>query len=70
MHEKSIIERALEHAQSGDYDKPFDIARRLSTEGYADARAHLEGRAVKAMLRKAMNEARKAKAETRSPVGS
>lgn len=47
-----IVERAFQLAAGGSCRTLEDMIRKLETEGYREVRRHLEGRAIKAKLRR------------------
>jgi hypothetical protein len=51
---KTTIQRALELAESGDFNTVDDIAAALTAEGFSQVTAHLEGRSTRAQLRRIM----------------
>ena len=68
----TVVERAYELAASGEFSRVSDIAQRLSKEGYASPREHLEGRMIQSALRKACAASRPCKAgddEAAGPPG-
>jgi hypothetical protein len=51
---KTTIQRALELAESGDFNTVDDIAQALSAEGFFEVSAHLAGRTIRNQLRRIM----------------
>lgn len=47
----NIIVRALELAQTGEFNRKSDIAKRLTREGYDQADQHLDAPSVSRMVR-------------------
>jgi len=56
--EKSLIERALELAATGDYARIDQIERKLNAEGYTNVVSHLDGPAFRRQLREVAQRAR------------
>jgi hypothetical protein len=50
MDRKSLIERAIELARSGSYDRVDQIERQLNAEGYAHVAQHLDGPSLRRQL--------------------
>jgi len=58
MHGKTIIERALDLARTGDYARLDELERQLRHEGYTDILAHLDSPTLRRQLRELGNAAR------------
>ncbi|MBB4839852.1 hypothetical protein HNP52_002944 [Sphingomonas kyeonggiensis] len=56
--QKSIIERALELAATGEYARIDHIERKLNAEGYTNVASHLDGPTIRRQLRQVASEAR------------
>jgi hypothetical protein len=55
----SLIERAFELAQSGEYARPSDLALQLKREGYVDSEAQLFGKSIRRQLKALIASARR-----------
>jgi hypothetical protein len=58
MDTKSLIERAIELAKSGTYQRLEHIERQLIAEGYSNVPAHLDAPTLRRQLRQLSSEAR------------
>jgi hypothetical protein len=58
MDQKSLIERAIELAQSGAYHRIEHLERQLIAEGYSNVPAHLSGPTLRRQLRQRSSAAR------------
>lgn len=58
MHGKTIVERALELARTGDYPRLGELERQLRAEGYSAVLAHLDSPSLRRQLRELGNAAR------------
>ncbi len=56
--EKSLIERALELAATGEYVRIDQIERKLNAEGYTNVVSHLDGPTLRRQLREVSQRAR------------
>lgn len=56
--EKSLIERALELAATGQYARIDQIERKLNAEGYTNVVSHLDGPVLRRQLREVSQQAR------------
>ncbi len=63
---KTLIERALELAATGDYARIDHIERKLNAEGYTDVASHLGAPTLRRQLRLVAQDAR---GETAKPRG-
>jgi len=70
MNEKSLIERALELARSGAYERIDQIERQLNAEGYSNVASHLDAPSLRRQLSQLGRAARgePLKARGRPPV--
>jgi hypothetical protein len=58
MREKSLIERAIELAKSGSYERITEIERQLNLEGYSQVALHLDAPSLRRQLNQLGREAR------------
>jgi len=58
MHGKTLIERAIELAKSGSYDRIDQIERQLNAEGYSNVASHLDGPSLRRQLNQLSRAAR------------
>lgn len=63
--EKSLIERALELAATGEYARIADIERKLNAEGYTNVVSYLDGPTLRRQLREVSQRARGEQAKRR-----
>jgi hypothetical protein len=76
MERKSLIERAIELAQTGAYERIDQIERQLSAEGYSNATAHLDGPSLRRQLNQLGRAARgeplvkRGRPPSRDPAGA
>lgn len=56
--QKSLIERALELAATGNYARIEEIERKLNAEGYSNVVSHLDGPTLRRQLRQVSQRAR------------
>jgi len=59
--EKNLIQRALELAGTGEFERIDQIERKLTAEGYSHVASHLVGPTIRRQLR---DTARRARGET------